>query len=86
LVKAENNSENSKKGSSLFFSRFSRESGKRYNHESGTQEGRGLFSAIFKEQDFLDRLQDKTAPFSSRLEMAGHPFNPRPAFTGLVTE
>jgi hypothetical protein len=37
--------------------------GKRDFNESGTQEGRELFSVISKEQDFLGRLQDELPLF-----------------------
>jgi hypothetical protein len=70
LVKAENNSENSKKGSSLFFSRFSRESGKRYNHESGTQElrkGGEFFQPFLKNRTSWTDCRIKPPPFHAGL-------------------
>jgi len=61
---------------------------KRDNNESGTQElrkGGNFFQAFPKNRtSWIDCRMNH--PFSNWLERAGHPFNSRPGFTGLMPE
>jgi hypothetical protein len=40
----------------------------------------------FQRTGLLGQIAGRNRPFSSRLEREGHPFNPRPGFTGLMLE
>jgi hypothetical protein len=46
----------------------------------------GAFFRHFQSTGFLGQIAERNRPFSNWLEMAGHHFNPRPGFTGLMPE